>query len=79
MTITTETENIGVYVKTDAAGNITAINSDAFMSDTEGWTKIDEGIGDKYRHAQNCYLEDGLYTDEGTPRYRLVNGEPVEV
>ena len=74
---TTETINTGVYVKTDGQGNITAINSDAFMSDTSGWTKIDEGVGDRYHHAQNLYLEGGLCDDAGVPRYRLADGAPV--
>lgn len=74
---TAETINTGVYVKTDGQGNITAINSDAFLSDPSGWIKIDEGVGDRYCHAQNLYLEDGLCDDEGTPRYRLADGAVV--
>lgn len=70
-------ETISVYVKTDGQGNIVAVNSDAFMSNTEGWAKIDEGVGDRYHHAQNLYFEGGLYDDEGAPRYRLANGAPA--
>ncbi len=42
----------GVYIRVDDAGRITAINSSAFLPDTDGWTRIDEGFGDKYHHAQ---------------------------
>ena len=37
-----------VYVKTNADGIITAVNSSAFISDSTGWTEIDEGTGDRY-------------------------------
>lgn len=37
-----------VYAKTDKNGVITAINSSAFLTDTTGWTEIDEGEGDRY-------------------------------
>ena len=65
----------GVYVCVDDAGRITAINSDAFLPDTTGWTRIDEGYGDKYHHAQGNYLEGPLYDDRGIPRYKLADGE----
>ena len=67
-----------VYVKTDGAGRITAVNSDAFLPDTDGWTLIGEGEGDRYHHAQGNYLPGPLMTDEGVPRYKLVGGEAVE-
>lgn len=65
----------GVYVLTDDAGRITAINSDAFLPDTTGWTKIDEGYGDKYHHAQGNYLDGPLLDERGIPRYKLTGGE----
>lgn len=58
-----------VYARLDGAGNITAINSSAFLPDTTGWTLIDEGTGDRYHHAQGHYLPDGLHTSDGIPRY----------
>lgn len=54
-----------VYVKTDAGGTITAVNSSAFLSDTTGWTEIDEGTGDRYHHAQGHYLDDPLVDEHG--------------
>ena len=66
-----------VYVKTDAAGRITAINSNAFLSSLEGWQEIDCGSGDKYHHAQGNYLG-SLLDDRGLFLYKLINGKPVE-
>ena len=67
-----------VYVKTDEQNNITAVNSSAFLTDATGWTKIDEGAGDKYHHAQGNYFNKPVMTMEGIYRYRLDDGEPVE-
>lgn len=79
-------ESYKVYIKTDENGNITAVNSSAFLTDIEGWTEIDAGVGDKYHHAQNNYFPDTLYSyveasdDNGSwkkgfvPRYKYING-----
>ena len=71
-----------VYVKTNADGVITAVNSSAFLPDTiikaDKWTEIDEGVGDKYHHAQGHYLDKPLTDDNGIYNYRLVDGKPVE-
>lgn len=56
---------IGVYVKVNAEGYITDVNSDIFITDFEGWQKFDEGYGDKYAHAQNCYFNNSLTDDVG--------------
>lgn len=66
-----------VYAKTNENGIITAINSSAFLSDTSSWTEIDEGEGDKYRHAQNNYLSAGLTDENGIFNYKLTDGKPV--
>lgn len=65
-----------VYAKTDKNGVITAINSSAFLTDTTGWTEIDEGEGDKYHHAQNNYLPAGLTDENGIFNYKLTDGKP---
>lgn len=65
-----------VYVKANKNGMITAINSNAFLPDTTGWTEIDEGEGDKYRHAQNNYLPAGLTDENGIYNYKLTDGKP---
>ncbi len=67
-----------VYVKTDEAGRITSVNSDAFLPDVNGWALIDEGDGDRYHHAQGNYLLKPLIADEGVYRYKLADGKAVE-
>lgn len=66
-----------VYVRTDDAGRIVEINSDAFLSDTTGWIEIDSGVGDKYHHAQGNYLPAPLRGDHGICRYKLAGGKAV--
>lgn len=66
-----------VYVQIDDRGCITAINSSAFVN-AEWGTEIDRGDGDRYHHAQNHYLPGAVYTVDGIPRYKLVDGKPVE-
>lgn len=68
-----------VYIKTDKNNNIVMINSSAFLVDTIGWIEIDEGIGDKYHHAQGHYLEKGLFDEYGRYNYRYVDGQVVEI
>ena len=48
-------EKITVYVRLDG-DRITDINSSAFLGDTRGWTAIDAGTGDRFRHAYRHYL-----------------------
>ena len=67
-----------VYVQTDEQGRIIAVNSSAFVPESWG-TEIDSGLGDKYRHAQGNYFTDGLYTEDGIPLYKLVEGKAQEV
>lgn len=70
-------ESYKVYVKTDEAGHITAINSSVFLGDVSGWVQIDEGVGDKYHHAQGNYLAGPLMTADGLCAYKLQNGAPA--
>lgn len=67
-----------VYVKTDDANRITAVNSSAFLRNTDGWTEIDRGYGDKYHHAQGNYFNKPIMDERGIWRYRLVLGVPQE-
>lgn len=66
-----------VYVQTDEQGRIIAVNSSAFVP-AEWGTEIDSGFGDKYHHAQGNYFSGGLYTSDGIPRYKLVDGTAQE-
>lgn len=67
-----------VYVKTDAAGHIVAVNSSEFLPDPTGWVEIDEGTGDRYHHAQGNYFPLPIVTDGGAYRYKLQGGAAVE-
>ena len=66
-----------VYVQTDEQGRIIAINSSAFVS-TEWGTEIDSGFGDRFHHAQGNYFPQPIYTRDGIPRYKLVDGAAQE-
>lgn len=65
-----------VYVKTDEAGHITAVASSGFLQNTDGWTEIDRGSGERYYHAQPRYFPDHILTENGVWRYKLM-GELV--
>lgn len=67
-----------VYVKTDSKGRIVAINSGDFLHDPTGWVQVDEGLGDRYYHAQGNYLPQPIMTDEGAYRYKLEDGGIME-
>ena len=67
-----------VYVKTADANRITAVNSSAFLTNTDGWTEIDSGYGDKHHHAQGNYFDQPIMDDRGIYRYKLVDRKPVE-
>lgn len=67
-----------VYIQTDENGYIITVNSSEFLEDLEGWTKIDEGFGDKHHHAQGHYFPQPIITMGGAYRYKLVDGAAVE-
>lgn len=67
-----------VFALADERDRIIDINSDAFLTDTAGWTQIDEGTGDRFHHAQGNYLPGPLYDERGIPRYKLVDGKAQE-
>ena len=67
-----------VYVRTDSNGCITSINSSAFLRETDGWTEVDSGFGDKYHHAQGNYFPLPIIDERGIYRYKLMDGKPVE-
>lgn len=67
-----------VYVKTDDANRITAVNSSAFLRDVTGWTEIDSGYGDRYHHAQGNYFDKPIMDERGIYRYKIEDSKPVE-
>ena len=72
-----EPEPYHVYVQTDERKRIVSVNSSAFVS-AEWGTEIDSGFGDKYHHAQGNYFPSGIYTQDGIPRYKLVENAAQE-
>ena len=68
-----------VYVLTDRQGRIVRCEGGyTTPADLTGWVQIDEGTGDKYNLCQVHYFPDGIYTEDGIPRYKLVDGQAVE-
>lgn len=65
-----------VFALVDKNGLILDINSSAFLKNTN-WIEIDAGDGEKYRDAQQKYLDGDIFTSDGIPRYKLVDGKPV--
>lgn len=62
-------------------GYITSINSEIFLSEEEisTMTKIDQGQGDRYAHAQSQYLDKELVDEQGRYNYKFLEGKIVEV
>ena len=69
-----------VYIRTDEQGRIVRCEGEYTLpSDLDGWTLIEEGPPcDRLNLAQSHYFDGGLYTSDGIPRYKLVDGQPVE-
>lgn len=69
-----------VYIKTDAEGRVLRCEGGYTMSnidDVTKWTYVDEGTGDRYNLCQSHYLDGGLYTHDGIPRYKYEGGACV--
>lgn len=67
-----------VLVRVDSEDRVVAINSSAFVQDTECWVEIDAGYGDRFHHAQGNYLPWPLMDERGVYRYKLVDGKVAE-
>lgn len=70
-----------VYFKLDNQNRIIQCEGGYTMSNItniDEWTYIDAGYGDKYNLCQSHYFENGLYTDEGFPKYKYVDDSIVE-
>lgn len=74
------TFNYKVYIKINVKNEIIAINSSAFLTDTEGWIEIDSGVDDRHHHAQNNYLPKPLYYwPSGAFRYKWTGTDIEEL
>lgn len=67
-----------VYARFDEFDRLLDVNSSVFLHDTAGWVEIDEGVGQRYGHAQVYYLPGTLFDDRGIPRYKRENGRIAE-
>lgn len=69
-----------VYIKIDSQSRITHCDGGYTIVNIENfdeWTLIDEGEGSKYNLCQSNYFDGGLYTDDGIPRWKYVDGKCV--
>lgn len=67
-----------VYIKIDERHRILRCEGGYTMSNIkniEEWICMDEGEGDRYNLCQSHYFADGLYTEDGIPRWKYENGE----
>ena len=73
-----EIQKSKVYVLLDEKERIVRIEGEySLPSDLTGWVQIDEGYGDRFSLAQSHYLDGGLYTTQGIPRYKYEDGACV--
>lgn len=69
---------VKVYVEVDKDNNIVKVFSSDFEEPTYTSIKIDEGFGDKFRHAQSQYFDNPLMNDDGSYNYSYIGGVVVE-
>lgn len=75
-----EIQKSKVYVLLDERNRVLRCEGGYTMSnidDVTKWTYIDEGTGDRYNLCQSHYLDGGLYTMQGIPRYKYESGACV--
>lgn len=71
-----EYNTYSVYVQVNADDYVTAIDSNAFITDPTMWVKVDEGVGELYKYARVNYCPAGLEANGGH-NYKLVAGKVV--
>lgn len=68
-----------VYIKVDSNNTVVRVDSGWNIADLTDWIKIDEGVGDKYHHAQSGYLDKGLFDEQGRFNYKYVDNVLTEL
>lgn len=58
-----------VYAKINSEGYVINVQSDVALENTDGWTLIDEGVGDKFVYAHTEYFDRPLVDEFG--RYQI--------
>ncbi len=71
-------DKISVYIRINENKEIIEVGSNVFIEDFSNWIKVDEGIGDKYAHAQNQYLENPIINEDGEYNYIFENKKIIE-
>ncbi len=74
-------EKSKVYVLVDEQDRILRCEGGHTMRNIENveqWVLVDEGEGGKYDRCQAAYFAGGLYTEDGIPKYKLLDGKPAE-
>ena len=74
-----EIQKSRVYILLDAQNRITRIEGEySLPADLTGWVLIEDGAPcDRLNLAQSHYLDGGLYTMQGIPRYKYEGGACV--
>ena len=57
---------------------MTAVQSSAFLPETDGWTAVDAGDGDRYAHAQGNYFPLPVWDEQGAARYKVCSAAQAE-
>ena len=68
-----ENSLVKVYVKVNSNDEIVAVMSGQFLISSEDWICVDEGVGDRFVHAQSRYLNKPIFNQDGKPNYKLIN------
>ncbi|MBN1075983.1 hypothetical protein DVV91_16805 [Clostridium botulinum] len=76
-----EESKIKVYIKLDKNNCIIEINSSIFLENIKDYICIDEGVGDRYSHAQNYYFEGKkpLRDVQGRCNYKYIDNKIIEL
>ncbi|MFI3114970.1 MAG: hypothetical protein R3Y12_02380 [Clostridia bacterium] len=68
-----------VLIKINDENEIIQISSSIFEKDLTDFIEIDRGVGDKFTHAQNLYLEKSIIDDFNRYNYKYINEMIQEV
>jgi len=60
-----------VYAKINAEGFVINVQSDVALESIDGWTLIDEGVGDKFVYAHTEYFDKPLVDEFGKYQIKL--------
>ena len=76
--VTNFEQPIKVYIKTNSNDEVIEIDSEIFLNDMTGWIFIDEGVGDKFAHAQSQYLNKPIKNERGCYNFQYFENKIIE-